>query len=135
MPAGELAPRRLRIICAEAAWPWGWEHPLRISKGSLAFFVCDMDALQGCLHPQLCDQPREVLLECPGCGQAGPCLPTRLLGSCPLTPSPFVSAGNCFPCPGCSASFISVPVCIRPQDTLGLFVTATLSCCDEICVS
>ena len=45
------------------------------------------------------------------------------------------SAGNSLPCPGCSASFISVPVCIRSQDTLGLFVTVTLSCCDEIGVS
>ena len=90
-----------------------------VSKGSQAFFVCVVGALQGCLQPRLCDQSCEVLLECPGCGQAGPSLPTRLLGGCPLAPSPLMSVGDCLPCPGCSASFISVPVCIQLSGCAG----------------
>lgn len=79
-----------------------------VSKGSQAFFVCVVGALQGCLQPWLCDQSCEVLLECP-----------RLLGGCPLAPSPLMSAGDCLPCPGCSASFISVPVCIQLSGCAG----------------
>ena len=50
MPAGEVALGRLWIICPEAAQPWGWEHPLRVSEGAwLSSCVLWMPSRAACI--------------------------------------------------------------------------------------